>query len=372
MEVDHTAVSDEVGLIDLIRMLWVQKKLIAVVVGLSLLVGLVSYIFLPRTFETKLTVRPLRQTEFIPYLELAQEGNVFPNNPVEFYKEFSTYLTDLDKLNATALRTGVISRDAMDSGDYAAAVQAFVSKIVFDRVQANDKEAPYITIKVRGQDKTTLETFVKQAVVDASTEFAESLVQEVQQRVAVIRNQQNAAVTQLEVQIAALRSQEDTNRKDKVLRLADEAGIARSLGIDRPLNLRAVEAAEHGRSVSAQINTGEDGPPYLQGYIALDEQINRLQARSNLDSFTDGLPELQRQVYLLKNDPLPARILTLLEHSSLKEPSKANLVRFNLRSIVSEKVFPTFSMFGFGSVFVGLLLGIIAALLWQGKRTGAA
>lgn len=372
MEVDRTVVSDEIGVTDLIRMLWVQKKLIAAMVGLSLLVGLISYLLLPRTFEVRLTVQPLRQAEFLPYLELAQEGNVFPYTPAEFHKEFSTYLMDLDRLNAIALQTGVVSRDAMNSVEYAAAIQRFVSKIGFEQPQANGKEAPFITIKVRGDDTRALEAFVKQAVVTTSTEFAKKLTQEVQQRVAVIRNQQDAAATRLEVQIAALRSQEDSKRKDKMMRLAEEAGIARSLGIDRPLNLRAVEAAEHGRSASAQINTGGNSLPYFQGYVALDEQINHLQARTNLDSFANGLRELQRQVYLLKNDPLPARVLMLLESSSLKEPSKANLVRYNLKSIVSVRVFPTLSMFGLGSLFVGLLLGIVAALLRQGGRTGAA
>jgi len=359
--------------------LWDSKLLIASITVAAVVLGGVLYVLQPRVYESKVSVFPLRQTQFVGYLGLSQENSgkaedgAFPYTPATLFTEFSSYLTDTDKLMALAAETGIVERGTLNDEEYGQAVARFVSAIRFETPNAQDDGASqtFLNIKVQAGDRNKLLTFVKQALTRANADMANDLSAEVQKRADEIKDQLDAQTAQLQIEIDARRQRIQSDRTDDMVRLAEQSMVARSLGIEKPLDLRAIEAVEKGSNAPAQINSNGNQPQYLQGYAALDERIKTLQDRKDDDPFISDLRQLQQQLYLVKNDPRPARILGLLKRSPLADPATAMLARFSIASARAEKVSPRLIFFGAGSLILGLLIGSAAALVRQRKSARA-
>lgn len=379
MEIDQTESAEEFSLGDVLTLLWRSKLLIAAVTTLSLIVGGVSFFLLPRTFVSKISIVPLSQAGFAGYLDLSQEGKrtqdkdngkppedgAFPYTPVTLHAEFSSYLKDYDRLAAIAVETGVVDHGTLNDDAFNQRVNRFVSSIKFEHPKAQDIAVGlhFLNVEVKADNQDKLLAFMRKALVRTNTDLLRDLVAEVQKRADAIKEQSNAEVAKLEVELKARRQRAESERNDEALRTTEQSTIAHSLGIQKPLDLRAIEMAEHGNATSTQINTSGNQSPYLQGYTALDKRIEMLRGRKNDDPFIEDLRKVQQQIYIAENNPRPARILTLLKQSPLADPATAKLANFSMTSIMSEKVFPTLGIFGLGSLFVGLLLGSVIAFL---------
>lgn len=378
MEINRMETPEELGLTELIALLWDGKLLITAITVAFVILGGTAYFLLPRTFESRVSVFPLRQAQFAGYLGLTQEGDAaqqqgaFPYTPVTLHTEFSSYVRDFDRLTAIAMETSVVDRGTKSEAEYNLLVQRFVSAIKFERPNAEEMEIGqfFLNITAKADDQSKLTAFIQKMLSDANTDMARDLTEEVRRRAAEIKDKLEAETARLQVDIDARRKRVDDDRKDEMIRLGEQSAVAHSLGIEKPLDLRAIEAIEQGGAASAQINTNGQEQVYLQGYAALDERIDTLRNRKDSDPFVGDLRQLQQQIYALGNDPRPARILALLDRSPLADPATAMMVRFSLASATAEKVFPRLSVFGIASVFLGLLAGSGAVLLR--RRTGRA
>lgn len=370
METETSA--DELHLGELVALLWDGKWLIAMVTAAALALGGLAYLLVPRSFESHVSVLPLRQAQFAGYLGLGQEEGAFPYTPLTLHSEFSSYLRDFDKLVSLVLETGVVDRRSMSEDQYNLAVRRFVSEIQFETPNAEETELgrQFLNVVARAKDQAKLTAFMQKALADANTDMSRDLAEEVRRRAAEIKDRLEAQTGRLGVDIDARRRRVEDDRNDEMVRLGEQAAVARSLGIEKPLDLRAVEAVEQGRTASTQINTGGNEQPYLQGYVALDERIETLRNRKDGDPFITDLRELQQQVYTLDNDPRPQRILALLARSPLADPATATMARFSLASATAERVFPRLSVFGPASLLLGLVVGSIVVLLR--RRPGRA
>lgn len=374
MQIDHKTGSEDLGFGDLLLMLWNGRLLIAAVTAATILLGSVAYFLVPRIFESRVSVFPLRQAQFAEYLGLMQEDGAFPYTSVALHTEFSSYLSDFDRLMALAAETGVVERGSMSEEEYNLNVRRFVSRIRFESPDAMEIERGqyFLNIESRANDKIKLTDFMRRALLDANADMARDLAEEVRRRASEIKDQLDAQTTRLRVEIHARQLRVEDERNDEIVQLGEQSAIARSLGLEKPLDLRVIEAVEQGGTASAQINTGGNGQPYLQGYAALDKRIETLKNREDVDPFIPDLRQLQQQVYILENDPRPGRILTLLERSPLANSETAMVARFSLATANAEIVFPRLSVFGAASLFVGLLAGSVTVLLHRGTRRSLA
>jgi LPS O-antigen subunit length determinant protein (WzzB/FepE family) len=384
METDRMQTSDEFRLGELFALLWDSKLLIAVVTAISLTIGGVAFLLVPRTFVSKVSIAPLAQADFVGYLSLSQEGKSpldnagaqnerdgslrdgsFPYTPITLLTEFSYYLRDYDRLAALVVQTGVVNRGTLSDEGYNQRIRSFISDIKFETPKAQDIAAGqhFLNFQARAQSEDKLSVFMRRALTEANAELAHHLAAEVRKRAAAIKDQSDAEAAKLQTDVDARRQRAENERNDEVTRVADQSLIAHSLGIQKPLDLRAIEMIERGNTASAQINTSGTQPPYLQGYTALDKRIEILRDRKNVDPFIWDLRDIQQQIYVAKNNPRPARILALLGQSPLAEPTTAKLARFSIASTVPEKTFPKLSVFGIGSLFLGLLLGSTIAFM---------
>lgn len=379
METDGVQTSDEFRLGELFVLLWDAKLLIAVVTAISVALGAAVYFLMPRTFVSNVSIVPLSQADFSGYLNLSQEGRspqdnatpqkekdgAFPYTPITLLAEFSYYLKDYDRLAALAARTGVVDRGPLSDEAYNQRVRSFISDIKFENPKAQDVAAGqhFLNFQVRAQSEDKLAAFMRQTLTEANAQLAHDLAAEVRKRAGAIKDQSEAEATKLQTDVDARRQRAENERNDEAARATDQSLIAHSLGIQKPLDLLAIELIERGNTSSAQINSNGTQAPYLQGYAALDKRIEILRDRKNVDPFIWDLRDLQQQIYVAKNNPRPARILALLEQSPLADPATAKLARFSIASTIPEKTFPKLSLFGIGSLFIGLLLGSAIAFI---------
>lgn len=380
MAIDETQTSDELRFGELLALLWNSRLLIATVTAFSLIIGLAAFILLPRTFVSKVSVVPLSQAEFAGYLDLAQEGKrsqdkdnerpsgdgAFPYTPVTLHAEFSSYLRDYDRLAAVIADTGVVDRGTLDDDTYNQQIRRFISDIKFELPKAAEiaNGQHFLNVEAKADNRDKLLAFMRQALTRANADLVHDLVTEIRKRAEAIKNQSDAEVARLEVDAKARRERAGNERSDETLRIAEQSAIAHALGIQKPLDLRAIEAVEQGGTAPAQINnSGGPQPPYLQGYVVLDKRIEMLRSRKDADPFIEDLRKIEQQIYLAKNNPRPARMLALLKASPLADPSTAKLARFSIASIIPEKIFPKLSVFGLGALLAGLLLGSVIAFV---------
>ncbi len=373
MELERIQTSDEIRLGELLAILWNSKLLIAAVTAVCVVLGVTAFFLVPRTYESSVSVFPLRQTQFADYLGLAQEtgespdDKAFPYTADSLFDEFLTYVRDPDRLVAVAAATGIVERGKLDDAAYRQTLRRFVSDIKFEYPEAQDLQAGrrFLNMQVRGSPQEKLTAFVQTALTGANKDMAHDLAKEVSQRAAELKNTLEAKVARLNLDIDARRKRVDTDRADEIVRVDEQSMIAHSLGMEKPFGLRA---PEQGNTAPVQINTGYGQPAYLQGYAALDERIKILRDRKNNDPFINDLRQIQQDLYVTENDPRPARMLALLKQSPLADPETARIVRFSVESAAAMKIFPRLSVFGIGSLFLGLLLGSAMAFVRRARR----
>ncbi|MFD9899660.1 Wzz/FepE/Etk N-terminal domain-containing protein [Mesorhizobium sp. NPDC059025] len=364
MRSDYTVETLDLGIADLIRTLWNGRLVIAGIGLVSLLIGIILFFVVPRSYQSEIEITPLRQTQFSLFTTLANE-KIFPYTPEALELEYATYVRDFDNLVAKAKETGVVRRSDLSDQQYDSEARKFVGGIVFETPPPSaTQETPFLRIVARSDNAEALTNFVTTVLRTSSQEMAKDLAEAVRQRANGIKEAQLAEVAKLKIDIAARRQRVDAMRNDQIAKLSEQADIARSLKIEKPIEVRALDATEQGRG-SVQINSANDSDPYLRGYLALDEQIVALKNRKDNDPFIDDLREQQQRIYTLENDPLSGRILTLLSLTPLADSSTTQLVRYSLASATAEKVFPRASVFLPLFLLFGFGLGIGYVLLHE-------
>lgn len=365
MEIDERQNSGELRLGELIAILWNSKLLIAAVTAIFVVIGCVVYFQVPPTYTSKVSIYPLQQTQFVRYLSLSKEKDAFPYTQATLFSEFTSYLRDADRLSTLAEKTGVVERRIDNDAMHGLRLARFISGIKFTTAKPLEVQAggqQFLQIEAKGGSRIALQTFMQQLLLTANADMAAALSKEVRERASALKDQLESQVAKLTVDIDARRRTADNVRDDDIARLNEQSAIAHSLGLEKPLSLRAVEAAEQGKTASAQINnSGDHQPDYLQGYAALDERIAILRNRKSGDPFIADLRSLEQQLYIARHDPRPSNIVALLERSPLSEPGAAAFAQFDISSILAEKISPRLSIFVISSLSFGLMLGALIA-----------
>lgn len=204
-------------------------------------------------------------------------------------------------------------------------------------------------------------------------------------RIATLEEADRLNRAQLQDELAALRLQLKTKRKDRIAELNEAINIARSLGIKRPTTPSAM--SEDGRvsggggMVRTEVNN-QRVPPYFMGSDALEAERLSLLQRQN-DDFTDSrvaeiakelkMLEVNRQIQQLHQRENEDNFLTGLE------PLRAEIVRLHnlnvdlqhlrIASVDREAMEPSGpikpnKVFVIGvALLLGLIVGVITALV---------
>jgi LPS O-antigen subunit length determinant protein (WzzB/FepE family) len=371
----------EIDLLAIVATLWKGRWTILVTMLFALVVGIVLYAVVPRSYESVATIFPLRQSQYAGYIELAtstalpsagenqneQDAGVkaaFPYSRDDLFKEFTRYLQNPAHLLEIAEQSKILKAGKNAPGQDDAL--AFVRSIVF--AEPTEKN-PGFTMRVRAENREALGNFVSSSLKQASVDLAQSLKAAVLSRIATGQKQIDNSIAQLQVEIASRRTKENKVRQDQILGLSEQLKTAQALGIQNPIALQSLDSQQRQPTAgaSAQIISGNQ-PIYFQGAKALQERIDQLKGRKDVDAFTPELRNLQRQVYVLQHDTRTQYLRTALDESPLHDPAAAHLVEYSILGASPRKVFPNASTFGGGSLLIGMLLGCGIVLLRSGAR----
>ncbi|OQM75163.1 Wzz/FepE/Etk N-terminal domain-containing protein [Manganibacter manganicus] len=178
----------EIDLLAVVAVLWKGRWTILATMLFALVVGIILYAVVPRSYESVATVFPLRQSQYAGYIELAtstalpsagenqneQDAGVkaaFPYSRDDLFKEFTRYLQNPAHLLEIAeqsqiLKTGKGTQPGQDDA------LAFVRSIVF--ADPSEKN-PGFTMRVRAENREALGNFVSSSLKQASVDLAQSL-----------------------------------------------------------------------------------------------------------------------------------------------------------------------------------------------------
>ena len=124
----------------------------------------------------------------------------------------------------------------------------------------------------------------------------------------------------------------------RLLFLAEQATIARELGVETNFLEGNGQLTPSGNSVSLSVNS-LSRPFYMHGYKAIEKEIALIQARSPEDrlALSEEYAEVQQEIYGLENDVSISRLLSARQMIDADDPTRWVLFNLNLAEITSNK-----------------------------------
>lgn len=349
----------ELDLVDLIDMIWDGRLLVIVVTLLSLAAGALVYFLTPERFRSELEITPLTAAKFAQYADL-QEAGSFHYTRSGLALEFARYLTDRDRL----------ARAEEESQAPAVKVVFTIEDEPAGQAEASARELVRVRMMATHGNEDQLDTFVAVAIRQASRDLAMGIHEEINTRLAAAENGRIWAIKRTELMIAAEREKLAAERMDSIQKLKSEALVARSFGLERPIELQAQTLAidrfasnSGSQQPPSEEQTRPPSPRYLDGYLALEEQVSLLEKRENDDAFIPRLREMQKEIYLLKNSTQREQLTAVLARSILNKPEEAQFVTYSLTEAKAYKDFPKPHVFAIAALAFGLLAGLACAII---------
>jgi LPS O-antigen subunit length determinant protein (WzzB/FepE family) len=343
--------------------------------AIAALLGAGAYFLSPNVYQSDAVIYPITQSDFAEYTDLVARSALAstqdPANPEEppvasafpytrdsLFQEFTAYLQSPDHLIRAAQESGVTK-------DNEGSALTFVRTVRF--TQPTEK-APWLEMRARAGNQEALNRFIASSLDNARIEVGKKIQAATLNKIEAGKKVRADAIRKLEAEINSRRSQQEDARKDQIARLKEQAKIAETLGIKDPITVQSVNVRnDPAPTASAQVISG-DQPLYFQGSTALEEQIDLLSKRSDNDPFISELRDLERQVFVLKNNRDSQRLTELLNESPLGNPATAPLAEYSVTGASAEKVSPKAGIFAAGSLFLGLMLGSLIVLFRQDPK----
>ena len=407
----HSA--DEFDFVGLVASLVQQKKTIGVSFVFFGLLGVLYACFSPKEYQVGSVLRPVA----INQLDALNRSEIYRLKPEDALLKLGAGLDSYSNRRAyfegnQDLFNGLVESSRTVGQNFDEVNKSFVSVIVPDQKMVGQL-SPYIAVEMKypagiegakilnGFVRFVMDQQRKQITADLNV-ILENRLAELKAKVDAARSNydadkasQIAALEEsdrlrrarLEDELAALRLQLKTKRKDRITELGEAISIARTLGIKRPSTPSAL--ADDGRGATAgmvrtEVNN-QNVPLYFLGTDALEAERSTLQQR-HTDDFTDPrvaeiakelkMLEVNRQVQQLQQRQNEDDFLTGLE------PLRAEIVRLRnlnvdlenlqIASIDREAMEPSSPIkpkkaFVISlALLLGLIVGVIIALVRAG------
>lgn len=115
--------------------------------------------------------------------------------------------------------------------------------------------------------------------------------------------ERSQGIEDLTTKIANARADYQRKTQDRIVFLTEQAAIARQLGVAKS----TLEAQTFATPNGVLANVKSDIPFYLNGYEAIEKEIELINSREETDAFVSGLFELQSELRALEQDQTLAR-----------------------------------------------------------------
>jgi len=321
---------DETDLPSLVKIIWHQKRLIALAIGVSGLIA-VAYAFLATPqYQVSSVLRPAAINE----LDTLNRSEIYHLPPNEALKKLGATLESYDaRLGFFRANQKLFKEFERPGRTLEQSFEEFNRNsinLIFPDPKKSDSLSAYIKLEMnypQGIDGVAiLNGFVEYAIAFERNEISADVDVIIKNRLNELQGKLDTARTAYDVQkeakiaslsegdtlrraqlhdeLKALREQLKTQRSDRMAQLNEAVGIARSLGIRKPTTPSSLGDSYRSGSSSVmrtEINN-QQIPLYFMGVEALEAEHTALQQRKS-DDFTDGrIAQIAKELQLLESN----------------------------------------------------------------------
>ncbi|MEW5715664.1 Wzz/FepE/Etk N-terminal domain-containing protein [Pseudomonas sp. SB113] len=322
--------SSETDLLALLRVVWLQKAVIALVtLSIGVLAAVYAFAAVP-VYAVSSVLRPTAINELDAlnrsgvYALLPKDALTMVGASLEAYDTRLGFFRANQKLFETFVRPGRTLEQSFEEFNRNSftlilpdpkkpdALNAFV-KVEMSYLKGVDGVAilngfvNYAITLERAQIASDLGVIVKNRLVELDGKLAaarSTYFTKKEAEIALLAEKDSLRKEQLQDELRALRSELKTRRNDRVEQLSEAIHIARSLGIIKPSTPSSLsELALNGRSnvMRTEINT-QQIPLYFMGVDALEAERSALMRRKS-DDFSEGrIAEIAKELQLLQSN----------------------------------------------------------------------
>lgn len=320
-------VSDETGLLELFRKVWINRLLFVVLVLGFLAAGVIYLFVATEIYESKIafSIGPVDQVESYNLGRLEAGFEKLTTEKIQ--KVF------LQTLRSADLRRAFIEKEYLPSlgGSEANAWASFSNALNFSQVDSRGGGNLYV-LSMRTPNAALSKELVDK-YLDMATSIAKSEIR------ARIEAERKVRADSLRYYLRVLRDRGRAEREDLIQQVEDALKIARAANLEMPAE---------GMVVS--VRSSDTSLLYLRGVKALTQQLSLLRSRKNDDPFIQGLREVSTQLSLLdgmKTDDADLR-----------------LVKVEVGSVIaSSPIAPRKFLVIVVSLTMGVVAGVIASVI---------
>jgi len=303
----HDHYNDEIDLADLVRSLWDGKWLVIGVTFLATLLAVAYLMLLPaKTYTGSLPITPLSQAD----LEIYQEFNASQFMPITQQKLLDLFIEDLityDGIEAAMLSLDFVKKETGErASDFLARVRrdAYYNFTVVPPSRDDEKAyRPNWTIEITTHEMLLADQVLRRAFAQAHTSVNTLLNQQFQRLSAMKKRAIHISLEDIAIAQNNAIEQYDLKLTERLAFLAEQAGIA------RVLDLAKDTLSSHDYTTSSAVVTAVKTKEsfYLRGYIAIEKEIETLNARTSPIPFINEWVSLNAQKQALLSDKTAER-----------------------------------------------------------------
>lgn len=320
---------DEIDLGELLLAIWNGKWLVAGITLACAAIAVVYLIFAPKTFVTRLEVRPLTSfdAEAYTFFNRLDGMSITPGVLISLLGE---RLSTREDIIHFADQYELVDRSPFeDETEYAVALREYADSLSIEGPGTgsdDEDESPILQIQIQGPEKKATTNAFRDVLASANEFVRERLESRVRMYITQETQLRDFAIEDLTRRIEGARIDYDRNAERRSAFLAEQALIAREMGVAQPV------MEDQATVASSSVNIGfvQEAPYYLFGYRAIEKELELIQARENKDAFIPQLVELQREKRELLEDPRLGRMLLAFETTPATSPEQFKAAHWHL------------------------------------------
>ncbi|MGV6889348.1 Wzz/FepE/Etk N-terminal domain-containing protein [Rhodophyticola sp. SM2404] len=349
---------DEIDLFELVQTLWDGKWLIGGISSAALAIGGAYLAVTPNSFDASIELSPIDAvyaSEFRPIegaLRSLESAGLNRPTPIEGTDIAPIDHTDIvsstglmSEFSAVLLRRDTIAEAIRQLGmpdprnyDTEAEYDQELTRRVFE-VGINSVEiaAPTPSGTTRGWEISwqSDDTSRSDAFIDELIDLTNAASrQRVLERINAEANEALRATTrrgaQIERQIENSLQDYQINISDQLSYLSEQASLARSLGIEQGTGTGTSFSTSQTRASPAGPLSGMT---YMDGYLAIERQIEILSSREQLEAFVPNLRGLQSELRSLQQDTTLEDIQQAVGATPLRDEQNFQAVQYDLSAV---------------------------------------
>jgi len=180
-------------------------------------------------------------------------------------------------------------------------------------------------------------------------------------------------IKDLEAQISILTAAYDAETSSRLAHLAEQAAIARKLGIAKQTSIpqpsiyQSLNTQDFASPDNRPSKIETEIPLYLRGYDALEKEIDLIKSRQDKRPFIEGLLPLEQKKLALAKDQTPERAARLFAETPVMKSGDFQAASFDVAATELQYKSERALMLALAAV-VGGMIGVVYVLIASAMR----